>query len=314
MRLGIIVPCYNEEEVLAETANRLLQLIIGLIDSSKIDERSKIYFVDDGSSDATWSIIDGLCHNNTLFAGIKLSRNYGHQNALLSGLFTADEDALVSVDADLQDDIRIIEQMVDARLKGADIVYGVRRSRDTDTHFKRITGELFYRMMKIMGVNIVFNHADFRLMSRRSIEALKEFREVNVFLRGLVPLIGFPTTTVHYDRAERFAGESKYPLKAMITFALEGITSFSVSPLRMITAIGLTIFIFSMIMTSYILLVRLFTSSAIPGWASTVLPVYLLGGIQLFCTGIIGEYLGKIYKEIKSRPRYLIEREVNVSE
>lgn len=309
--LSIVVPCYNEEEVLRETSKRLIRLIVRLIDRKTISEQSRIYFVDDGSDDATWEIIEHLTENEKYISGIKLSSNCGHQNALLAGLFTAEGDAIVSLDADLQDDIDLIEEMVDEYEKSIDIVYAARKSRKKDTLFKKWTAESFYKMMNIFGVKMVFNHADYRLLSRRAIEALKEFKEVNLFLRGIVPLIGYRSSIVYFDRAERFAGTSKYPFKKMLSFALEGITSFSITPLRFITMIGLIVFIFSFSMVGYVLVIKLFTDIAVPGWASTVLPVYLLGGIQILCIGVIGEYLGKIYTETKARPRYIIEKTIN---
>jgi glycosyltransferase involved in cell wall biosynthesis len=312
MRLDLVVPCYNEQEVLRETFNRLSSLLAELISKKKIDADSRIYFVDDGSTDDTWSVITALTTESANVAGIKLSRNCGHQNALLAGIFSSRGDAVVSIDADLQDDITIIEEMADRFLSGIDVVFGVRKKRPSDTRFKRLTAEAFYRLMKILGVELVFNHADFRLLSRRSVEALKDFKEVNLFLRGMVPLIGFPSSSVYYDRAERFAGESKYPLKKMITFALEGVTSFSVTPLRFITVIGLAVFLMTLVMIVYIFMLKFYSGGVVPGWASTVLPIYLLSGIQIFCIGIIGEYLGKIYIETKARPRYFVEKEINL--
>ena len=240
--------------------------------------------------------------------GVKLSRNRGHQNALLAGLLSADGDAVVSIDADLQDDVAVIEQMVDEYRRGIDIVFGVRKRRDTDTFFKRATARAFYGLMGWLGAGSVSDHADFRLMSRRAIEALGQFREVNLFLRGIVPLLGFRTAVVEYDRGERFAGESKYPLKKMLAFALEGVTSFSVVPLRLITLIGFSVFALTVAMTLWVLWVRVFTDEAVPGWASTVLPLYFVGGVQILCLGVIGEYLGKIYAEVKARPRYFIDQ------
>ena len=312
MNLGIVVPCYNEEEVLEETCNRLLAVLDSMIKTSKLESGSRIYFIDDGSVDKTWQMISSLASSNSHVAGIKLSRNCGHQNALLSGLFTAKEDAIISIDADLQDDVSVIADMVDEYLSGVDIVYGVRESRKVDSPFKRWTSEAFYRLMALFGVDLVFNHADYRLLSRRAIEVLKEFKEINLFLRGMVPLIGLPSSNVYYARAERFAGDSKYPLMKMISFALEGITSFSVTPLRIITTIGVAVFMLSLVMTVYIVFVRFFSGDVVPGWASTVLPVYLLGGVQIFCIGIVGEYLGKIYKETKGRPRYIVEKVINL--
>ena len=308
MNIGVIVPCYNEEAVLGETAARLTALLNQLIKKEKISKMSKIWFIDDGSNDRTWHIIERLSASNGYISGIKLSRNVGHQNALLAGLSTVDGDAIASVDADLQDDIVCIEKMIDEWRGGAEIVYGVRKKRSTDTVFKRLTALTFYQLMRWMGVEIVFNHADFRLMSRRAIECLKEFREINLFIRGIVPLIGFKSSVVYYERNKRFAGESKYPLKKMLAFAFDGITSFSVVPLRMITFIGFLLFTVSTLMSGWVIIIKWFGERAVPGWASTVLPMYFIGGIQILCIGIIGEYLGKIYTEVKNRPRYIIEK------
>jgi len=311
MKLTVVLPSYNEEEVLYETSQRLVDLFHSLIEKEKIDEHSQICFVDDGSKDTTWNIIEELSREYSSIIGIKLSRNRGHQNALLAGLFSVEGDIVISIDADLQDDITIIEEMIDLHVKGNDIVYGVRKERTTDSAFKRVTAEGFYKLMHIMGVDIVYNHADYRLMSRRAIEHLKEFKEVNLFLRAMVPLVGFKSDNVYYDRAERFAGESKYPLKKMLSFAWDGITSFSVMPLRFISAIGFIIFMLTLAMSLWVLGVRLFSDEAVPGWASTVLPIYFIGGIQLLSIGIVGEYIGKIYMETKERPRYIIEKIVS---
>ena len=308
MKLGIVVPCYNESEVLPETSRRLLGLLTRLVHAGSIGPDSRIWFVDDGSRDRTWEVIEDLHRKDERCAGIKLSRNRGHQNALLAGLYTADGDAVVTLDADLQDDIDVVEEMVKAYASGHQIVFGVRRQRKTDTAFKRLTAGLYYRMLRTMGVDTISNHADYRLMSRQAIECLKEFSEVNLFLRGIVPLIGFRSTIVYYDRAERYAGESKYPLRKMIMFAIEGITSFSAVPLKLITMLGLFLSLSSIVAVTWALLVRLFNEKAVPGWASTVLPMYFLGGVQLFSIGIIGEYLAKIYMEVKGRPRYFIEK------
>lgn len=308
VKVGIVIPCYNEEEVLPETASRMLSLLKRLVQSNKIAETSTIYFVDDGSRDRTWSIIEDLALHSRNISGVKLARNRGHQNAVLAGLFTAEGDALVSVDADLQDDINVIEQMIDHYRNGTEIVYGVRKLRESDTFFKCFTARVFYRLMALMGAETVYDHADFRLMSRRATEALKQFREVNLFLRGMVPLIGYKSAIVRYDRTERFAGESKYPLQRMIGLALDAITSFSVVPLRFIAAIGVVVFLMATLMSIWALWIRFFTDRAIPGWTSIVLPLFILGGIQILCLGIIGEYLGKIYTEVKARPRYIIER------
>ena len=305
--MSVVVPCYNEEAVLPETAGRLLALIGRLREAGKVSPRSTVCFVDDGSDDSTWHLIEDLSRRNASVGGIKLSRNRGHQNALLAGLFLTAADVVISVDADLQDDLGAIDAMIDAHRNGADIVYGVRRSRRTDTFFKRFPAEAYYRVLKWLGVDIVFNHADFRLMSRRAIEALREFREVNLFLRGIVPQLGFTTDTVYYDRTERLAGESKYPLTRMLALALQGITSFSAMPLRMITVLGLVVSLGTFVVTLWALFVWLFTNRAIPGWTSTVVPIYFLGGIQLLSLGVIGEYLAKIYMETKRRPRYLVE-------
>ncbi|MEA3523355.1 MAG: glycosyltransferase family 2 protein [Campylobacterota bacterium] len=310
MQLTIVLPSYNEEEVLNETSSRLLALFEKLIANKKIDDTSRICFVDDGSKDKTWSIIEELSSKYLHVSGIKLSRNRGHQNALLAGLFTVEGDIVISIDADLQDDIEIIEEMIDSYNDNNDIVYAVRKERTTDTAFKRATAEGFYKLMHLMGVDIVFNHADYRLTSRRAIEELKKFKEVNLFLRAMVPLVGFKSSSVYYDRAERFAGESKYPLKKMLSFAWDGVTSFSVMPLRFITATGFLIFIATLMMSTWVLGVKLFSEEAVPGWASTVLPIYFIGGIQVLSIGIVGEYIGKIYMETKERPRYIIEKTV----
>jgi glycosyltransferase involved in cell wall biosynthesis len=311
MKLAIVLPSYNEEAVLDETASRLLALFDNLIKNDIIDISSRICFIDDGSKDRTWDIIEDLAERHEHINGIKLSRNRGHQNALLAGLFTVDGDALISIDADLQDDITVIETMVKSFKNGNDIVYGIRKERKTDTHFKRSTAQGFYKLMHLMGVDIVYNHADYRLMSRRAIEELKQFNEVNLFLRAMVPLIGFNTDNVYYDRSERFAGESKYPIKKMLSFAWDGITSFSVMPLRFITATGFLIFFATLFMSIWVVGVKLFTNEAVPGWASTVLPIYFIGGIQVLSIGIVGEYIGKIYMETKKRPRFIIEKKVN---
>jgi glycosyltransferase involved in cell wall biosynthesis len=306
-KIGVVIPCHNEALVLPETTRRLAILLQGLNAKDKISSESKVYFVDDGSSDETWNIICDAAEHHPFVEGIKLSRNRGHQSALLAGLMHAKGDCLISIDADLQDDLSAIEKMVDACAAGSDIVYGVRKGRDSDTPFKRFSAELYYRILAAMGVEIIFNHADYRLMSRRAIDALREFGEVNLFLRGIIPQLGFNSAIVHYDRAERFAGESKYPLSKMLSLAVQGITSFSVVPLRIITTVGLLISVLSFGIGLWALWLRLFTEQAIPGWTSTVLPMYLLGGIQLFSLGVIGEYLGKIYLETKRRPRYFIE-------
>jgi glycosyltransferase involved in cell wall biosynthesis len=309
-RIGIVVPCYNEEEVLPETGRRLTALLQAMMTDGRVAAGSQVVFVDDGSRDRTWEMIEGMANSDTRIGGIKLSRNRGHQNALLAGLYTCDADILLSVDADLQDDIRVIPEMVQAHARGAQIVYGVRSDRTSDGLFKRATAVGFYRVISALGAESVYNHADFRLMSRRAVEALKSFREVNLFLRGMVPLIGFRSAIVNYTRSERFAGESKYPLGKMIALALDAVTSFSIAPLRFISALGVLVFLLSAAMGLWTLWVRLFTDRAVPGWTSTLLPIYLLGGIQILCIGVLGEYLGRVYQETKARPRYIIEKYV----
>ena len=315
--IWLVVPCYNEEEVLPETSRQLKAVMQSMIDSGKISPESKIAFVndgskdilvDDGSKDRTWQLISGLHQKDDRFGGVKLSRNRGHQNALLAGLMTAKDrcDMAISMDADLQDDVDAIEKMVDNFIAGDDIVYGVRSSRKKDTFFKRFTAEGFYKFMAAMGVEIVFNHADYRLMSRRALDALSEFDEVNLFLRGIVPQIGFRTSTVEYERKERLAGESKYPLKKMLSFAFEGITSFSVRPLKIATTLGIFSLLVCLAMLIYCIVSKA-TGHAVAGWASIGASVWALGGLQLFMLGIIGEYVGKIYTETKHRPKYIIE-------
>lgn len=313
MILKIVVPCYNEESVLHEASHQFNALLQRLINAGKVSDESRVVFVDDGSQDKTWPIIEVLSQTNKLVAGIKLSKNRGHQNAVLAGIMSVSGDAVITIDADLQDDINVIEKMVDEYLAGSDIVYGVRADRSTDTLFKRNSAMLFYKMLSLFGVEMIFNHADFRLMSRRAIEALREYREVNLYLRGIVPLIGFRCTTLEYTRQERFAGTSKYPLTKMLKLAVEGVTSFSVVPLQIITMLGFTVFAGSVILLGWVLAVKLFTGDAVPGWTSTVLPIYFLGGIQILCLGVIGSYLGKIYIEVKSRPRYFIDKTVGTT-
>lgn len=307
-RLEIVVPCYNEEEVLPETAKRLTGLLARWMGEGRITSNSRVIFVDDGSRDATWHLIEELANADSKVGGIKLSRNRGHQNALLAGLFTAEGDVLVSVDADLQDDVEVISDMLDAYRDGMDIVYGVRNDRSSDSFFKRGTAKAFYRLMDSLGAESVYNHADFRLMTRRAVDGLREFGEVNLFLRGIVPLIGFKSSIVYYTRSERFAGESKYPLKKMLALALNAVTSFSIVPLRMITLLGFLVFSASLAMVMWTLWIRFFSNQAVPGWASTILPIYVLGGLQILSLGVIGEYLGKVYQETKARPRYIIEK------
>lgn len=305
--IALVIPCFNEEEVLAETTSRLIELLTALRERGEIAEGSGIYYIDDGSKDRTWSIIVELSQTHINVSGIKLSRNRGHQNALICGLMNVPGEALISLDVDLQDDLAAIPQMIRSYRSGNDIVYGVRRKRDRDTLFKRLTAEGYYKLLALMGVQIIFNHADFRLMSRRTIEALRCYEEPHLFLRGLIPQLGFPSAIVVFDRLERFAGTSKYPLRKMLALAWEGITSFSAYPLRLITSIGIVISLGSLGFSVWALWLRIFTDEAIPGWASTVVPMYFLGGIQLLSLGIIGEYLAKIYEASKKRPRFHIE-------
>lgn len=307
-KLYLVIPCYNEEEVLHETSKRLLDKMNTMIERELIHKDSKILFVNDGSKDKTWSIIEELHNQNDIFSGVNLSRNKGHQNALLAGLMTAKEyaDMTISLDADLQDDIDVIDKFVEEYYSGSDVVYGVRSSRETDTFFKRTTALGFYKFMNTLGVDVVYNHADYRLMSKRALEGLSEFKEANLFLRGIVPLIGYKFSIVEYERHERFAGESKYPLKKMLTFAWDGITSFSVKPIRIITSLGFFIFFISFIAIIYSLVSK-FMGNAQAGWTSLTASIWMIGGIQLLSLGVIGEYIGKIYTETKRRPRFIIK-------
>ncbi|AEH46444.1 glycosyltransferase family 2 protein [Parageobacillus thermoglucosidasius] len=307
--LTIVVPCYNEEDVLPETIKQLTNVLEHLMEEHLIAGGSKVLFVDDGSRDRTWELIEQESERNPLVTGIKLSRNFGHQKALLAGLETAknDSDCVISIDADLQDDVSAIREFVVKYWEGYDIVYGVRRSRDADTWFKRATAQWFYRFMQKLGVHVVYNHADFRLMSKRALEELSRYTEVNIFLRGIVPLLGFRTTKVFYDRKERFAGQSKYPLKKMLSFAFDGITSFSIAPIRFITFIGFLAFFLSSIAGIYALAVKLL-GHAESGWTSIIISIWFIGGLLLMGIGLIGEYIGKIYQEVKRRPRFTIEK------
>lgn len=307
--LYIVIPCYNEEEVLPETARQMQAKLVSLVSQDKINKKSKILFVDDGSKDTTWELIEQLSSRNDCFVGLKLSCNRGHQNALLAGLMTAKTtcDMAISIDADLQDDINAIDKMVDEFLSGSDVVYGVRSSRKNDSFFKRTTAQSYYKFMRAMGVNLIYNHADFRLMSRRALDGLENFSEVNLFLRGIVPLVGYRYSIVEYERLKRFAGESKYPLKKMLAFAFDGITSFSVKPIRFITVLGMIMFIISLFGLIYAVISKLFFTT-VSGWASLTCSLWMLGGIQLLSIGIIGEYVGKIYFETKNRPKYIIEK------
>jgi len=305
--LSIVVPCYNEAEVLPETVRRLSTLVDEMTAHGQI-AAGCIYFVDDGSHDRTWESIAEFAAEHRTVHGIRLSRNYGHQGALLAGLLSAPGDIVVSIDSDLQDDPAAIEKMVAAYSAGADVVYGIRRDRRKDSFFKRTTAQGYYALLRAMGVRLVSNHADYRLLSRRVIEVLRTYRETNLFLRGLIPQLGFRSALVSYDRGERFAGTSKYPLSKMLSLAIEGITSFSDVPLRAITLLGLVISMVSFGLGVWGLWVRFMNPAAVPGWASTVVPLYMLGGVQLLCMGMIGQYIAKIYAETKSRPRYVIER------
>ena len=307
--IWLVIPCYNEEEVILETANQLKAKMQLLMKKGKVARSSKIAFVNDGSKDQTWKLIQELYHEDSIYVGINLSRNEGHQKALLAGLMTAKEyaDAAISLDADLQDDIDAIDRFIDEFENGSDVVYGVRSSRKTDSFFKKNTALFFYRVMEHMGVEIVYNHADYRLMSKRALLGLSEFKEVNLFLRGIVPQIGYKTALVEYERRERFAGKSKYPLKKMLSFAAEGITSFTTKPIRIFTYVGIFTFIISICMLIYFL-VRYFTGNTVSGWASLAVSIWALGGLQLLGIGIIGEYIGKIYLEVKHRPNYIIQQ------
>lgn len=310
--LYIVIPCYNEEAVLCETAKRLKEKCLSLIEKQKISSDSKIVFVNDGSNDKTWNIIEELHASDKLFSGINLAKNKGHQNAVLAGLMTVKSlcDVSITMDADLQDDINAIDEMIDKFSEGYDVVYGVRKSRKKDSFFKRFTAEGFYKLMKKMGVDIVFNHADFRLMSKRVLDALEGYHEVNLFLRGIIPQIGFKSDVAYYERNERFAGESKYPLKKMVAFAVEGITSFSVKPLKLITKAGLLLFSLSTIaflsffISSFFKYIDLFA-------VGIICSIWAVCGIQAIFLGIVGEYIGKIYFETKGRPRYIIESFLN---
>lgn len=306
--LYLVVPCYNEQEVLPETSRRLLKKLETLEQAGKISNQSRILFVDDGSRDKTWSIIEDLSQQDDHFGGVKLSRNKGHQNALLAGLTVAKDrcDAAISLDADLQDDVNAIEEMVEHFQNGCDIVYGVRSKRDKDTIFKRTTAEGFYKVMRALGVDIIDNHADYRLLSRRALEGLMQFDEANLFLRGIVPLIGYKHAVVTYERNERFAGESKYPLKKMLLFAFDGITSFSIKPIRLVTATGALIFCASLI-ALFILLLQKLLGYTVQGWTTLMGSIWLLGGIQILSLGIIGEYVGRVYQEAKHRPHFIID-------
>ena len=310
--LYIVVPCYNEGEVLHETTKRLKEKLDKLIKNKKIKKDSKVLYVNDGSKDNTWAIIEEINKNDKMFTGISLSRNRGHQNALVAGLLTAKEhaDIIISMDADLQDDINAIDEMIEKNNNGCDIVYGVRNKREKDSWFKRTTAEGFYKFMKIMGVDVVFNHADYRLTSKRVLDNFADYHEVNLFLRGIFPLIGFKSDIVYYERNERFAGVSKYPLKKMLNFAWDGITSFSVKPIRMVLNIGIIMFAISILMLIYALTVKIL-GNTVSGWTFIICSIWMIAGVQMLSLGIIGEYIGKIYSETKARPRFIIEKDLS---
>lgn len=308
IKLCLVIPCYNEEAVLPETSKRLREKYDELIGKNIISSDSRIMFVDDGSKDKTWSMISALHESDSTFWGVKLSRNRGHQNALLAGLHAALDkaDAVISMDADLQDDINAIDSFIEKYNEGAEVVYGVRSSRKKDTFFKKNTALAFYRMMSALGADVVYNHADYRLLSNRALHGLFEFKEVNLFLRGIVPMIGYKSDVVYYERAERFAGESKYPLKKMLAFAFEGVTSLSVKPIRMIISLGVFMFIFSIAMLIYFI-IKHFLGGTVPGWTSLIVSIWAIGALEMISIGVIGEYIGKVYLETKERPRFIIE-------
>jgi glycosyltransferase involved in cell wall biosynthesis len=312
MKLGIVIPCYNEEEGLAETSKRLQVLFDEMILSGDIDKESFICYVDDGSQDNTWELIETFKVGSPLFKGIKLSRNFGHQNALIAGLMQLKDSAaaLVSMDADLQDDIEVVKEFVKKYKEGYDVVYGVREDRSKDTKFKRGTAEFFYKFQHFMGIETIHNHADYRLLSKKALDTLAEFKEIDLFLRGVVPLLGFRSCSVYYVRGERFAGETKYPLKKMIVLALDGIASFSVMPLRLITIVGFVLFLVSLLAIVWITIEKLFFDATVQGWASTMISIYFIGGIQIMSLGIIGEYVGRNFQQGKGRPRYIIDKEI----
>lgn len=307
--LYLVIPCYNEEEVLPETTRQLTKKMNDLMRRGLIAQESRIVYVNDGSKDNTWALIERYHRENPLVNGVDLSRNRGHQNALLAGLMTVKDEAdvVISLDADLQDDVDAIDRFLEKYYEGCEVVYGVRSARKTDSWFKRHSAQTFYKLMKFFGVDIVYNHADYRLMSRRVLGELAQYGEVNLFLRGLVPLVGFPSGVVEYERRERFAGTSKYPLKKMLSFALDGVTSFSIKPIRFITGLGLLIFVVSVLMLLYFLIVH-WTGHTVAGWTSIMVSVWAIGGLQLLAIGVIGEYIGKTYLETKRRPRYIVKR------
>ena len=313
--LYLVIPCYNEEEVLTDTAGKLDKKMKELMAEGLIDVKSRIIFVNDGSMDLTWKIIEDLHNKDTLFGGINLTRNRGHQNALLAGLMTVKDDAdiVISLDADLQDDINVFDEMLRKNNEGYDVVYGVRNDRKKDSFFKRHTAQMFYKLTNKLGGDLIYNHADFRLMSKRALEGLAQFEEVNLFLRGIVPLIGYPSTIVEYERKERLAGKSKYPFKKMMSFAIEGITSLSIKPMKFVTGMGIFVFLVSIAMMIYAF-VSYFTGRVVAGWTSILISVWAIGGMVLLGLGVVGSYIGKIYLETKKRPRYIVEEYINERE
>lgn len=313
--LYLVIPCYNEEEVLTDTAGKLDKKMKELMAEGLIDIKSRIIFVNDGSMDLTWKIIEDLHNKDTLFGGINLTRNRGHQNALLAGLMTVKDDAdiVISLDADLQDDINVFDEMLRKNNEGYDVVYGVRNDRRKDSFFKRHTAQMFYKLTNKLGGDLIYNHADFRLMSKRALEGLAQFEEVNLFLRGIIPLIGYPSTIVEYERKERLAGKSKYPFKKMMSFAIEGITSLSIKPMKFVTGMGIFVFLVSIAMMIYAF-VSYFTGRVVAGWTSILISVWAIGGMVLLGLGVVGSYIGKIYLETKKRPRYIVEKYINERE
>ncbi len=312
MKLGIVVPCYNEEEVLPETSKRLKKILESMMEDGEIDKESFICFVDDGSSDKTWHKIEEQKAQISYVKGIKLSRNFGHQNALIAGLMQVknDADALISMDADLQDDIQLIKSFVKKYKEGYEIVYGVREDRSSDSKFKRNTAGFFYKLQNFMGIETIQHHADFRLLSQKALQALSEFTEINLFLRGVIPMLGFRSCSVSYVRAERFAGETKYSFKKMFLFALDGVASFSIRPLRLITAVGFLLFLLSLLGIVWVIIEKFILGNTVQGWASTMVSIYFIGGIQVMSLGIIGEYIGRTFQQSKGRPRYIIDKEI----
>ena len=312
-KLAIVIPCYNEEKVLETSYKKLKKCCLDMIAKKMIHADSQLCFVDDGSNDRTWQIIETLSHSDKMVAGIKLAHNTGHQNALLAGMYAADGDAVLTIDVDLQDDIGVIEQMVINHQNGDEIVFGVRKERQVDSIFKRRSAQFFYSFMRWMGAELIHNHADFRLMSAKAVACLSMFREKNIFLRGVIPLIGFQSSCIYYNRQEREAGESKYPLKRMLAFAWDGITSFSIGPLRLISSLGISLSVVALILAIWVLWVKFIVNNAVPGWTSVLLPTLFFSGLQLLSLGIVGEYIGKIYGEIKDRPRFFIEKKLNIT-